>query len=101
MKVIKRIIELLIIFLIIIVTAYIVFYLLSDAKSRTGIFEFFEIFATPITSIPWNSNSHIETPILGVFMGISLFIDHTLWRRGLMGLIGFLWFFVGLGIYVN
>ena len=91
MKIIKRAIELIQFFGIAIVMMSMLFMLLFGL--HLGMF--LNLFIYPITTLSWNSNAQIVTPIILMIMGISLFIEHTVWRRILMGLSIMAWVIFG------
>jgi len=92
MKIIKRVIELIQFFGIAIVMVF-MFYVVHSGLSNVGMFLTLLIY--PITELSWNSDAQIVTPIILMIMGISLFVEHTLWRRILMGLSILAWAIFG------
>ena len=90
MKIIKRAIELIQFFGIAIVMVSVLF---MFNGLHMGMF--LNLFIYPITTLSWNSNAQIITPIILMLMGISLFIEHTVWRRILMGLSIMAWVIFG------
>ncbi len=88
----KRVIELIQFFGIAIVVVFFTHIVLTGLSS---IDIFFTLFIYPITGLSWNSEAQISTPIILVVMGISLLIEHTLWRRVIMGLSVLAWVVLG------
>jgi len=93
MKNLKRIIELMQFFGIAIVVVSILYIVLATGVSNID--RFLILFIYPITELSWNSKAQIVTPIIFVFMAISLFIEHTLYRRILMILTIVAWIVLG------
>ena len=95
MNITKRIIELIQFFgiaVVLVSTLYIVF-----ARFAT-LDMFLTLFIYPITGLFWSSDAQVGTPIILIVMGISLFIEHVLWRRVVMGLSIAAWIFLGFMI---
>jgi chromate transport protein ChrA len=91
-KIIKRLIELIQFFGIAIVLVSVLYIVRSGLSSLDM---FLTLFIYPITGLSWSLDAQIVTPIILVFMGTSLLIEHTLWRRALMVLTIVAWVILG------